>query len=351
MSQAATGKKKEIYTYQSPWTAYTISWCGREDAVNKFKIAIGSYKEEYSNSLTIIQLKNNDNHTGDDTDRSFVKICEAEHPYPATKIMWAPSTLDPTLGTGQAGSSPQQDLIATTGDYLRLWSVSEDKCEMKTVFHNNKHTEYCSPLTSFDWNVSEPTIIGTCSIDTTCTIWDINAKEPKTQLIAHDKEVYDIAFASGTHIFGTVGGDGSLRMFDLRSLEHSTILYESPERAPLLRLAWNKQDPNYLATIETNNNKAIIMDIRVPSIPIAELSGHHAAINGIAWAPHSAFHICTCSDDRQALIWDMTTGTKLIEDPILAYDAGEEINHVQWSSSHQDWVGISFADKVQILRV
>jgi hypothetical protein len=40
--------------------------------------------------------------------------------------------------------------------------------------------------------------------------------QPKTQLIAHDKEVYDIAFACGKDIFGTVGADGSLRMFDLR---------------------------------------------------------------------------------------------------------------------------------------
>ena len=39
---------------------------------------------------------------------------------------------------------------------------------------------------------------------------------PKTQLIAHDKEVYDIAFACGKDIFGSVGADGSLRMFDLR---------------------------------------------------------------------------------------------------------------------------------------
>lgn len=124
--------------------------------------------------------------------------------------------------------------------------------------------------------------------------------QPKTQLIAHDKEVYDIAFACGKDIFGTVGADGSLRMFDLRcvcrltlllstasvlalsvagvivvdlthpspaslmsrSLEHSTILYESRDLAPLLRLSWNKQDPNYLATIHTDAHKAIIIDIR-----------------------------------------------------------------------------------------
>ena len=40
---------------------------------------------------------------------------------------------------------------------------------------------------------------------------------PRTQLIAHDKEVYDIAFSSGNKdVFATVGADGSLRMFDLR---------------------------------------------------------------------------------------------------------------------------------------
>jgi hypothetical protein len=47
-----------------------------------------------------------------------------------------------------------------------------------------------------------------------------------------------------------------------RSLEHSTILYETPDLTPLLKLAWNKQDPNYLATILTDSPKAIILDIR-----------------------------------------------------------------------------------------
>jgi len=115
--------------------------------------------------------------------KSFVKLCDVEHPYPATKIMWAPAALQSAIGgTGQPGSNGERDLIATTGDYLRIWSVTDGKCEMKSVLNNNKHTEYCAPLTSFDWNEEEPSIIGTCSIDTTCTIWDITAKEPKTQV-------------------------------------------------------------------------------------------------------------------------------------------------------------------------
>src|SRR4029079_8561635 len=96
--------------------------------------------------------------------------------------------------------------------------------------------------------------------------------QAKTQLVAHDKEVYDIAFAPSTDVFASAGADGSVRMFDLRSLEHSTIIYESPELVPLLRLTWNKHDHNYLATFLMEHNQVIILDIRAPSVPVAELS-------------------------------------------------------------------------------
>lgn len=214
-----------------------MGWCRRPDG--RFRMAVGSYKEEYSNQVQIIQLQRDEAGNG-----VFKHQSEFEHPYPATKVMWAPAK-------HHIGGTT--DLLATTGDYLRLWSTDTEsnKVEMKALLNNNKHTEYCAPLTCFDWNDTDPSILGTCSIDTTCTIWDVNKLQPKTQLIAHDKEVYDIAFACGKDVFGTVGADGSLRMFDLRSLEHSTILYESPDLTPLLRIAWNKQDPNYLATILT----------------------------------------------------------------------------------------------------
>eukprot|EP00286_Rhodomonas_abbreviata_P000076 CAMPEP_0181288472 /NCGR_PEP_ID=MMETSP1101-20121128/349_1 /TAXON_ID=46948 /ORGANISM="Rhodomonas abbreviata, Strain Caron Lab Isolate" /LENGTH=338 /DNA_ID=CAMNT_0023392593 /DNA_START=131 /DNA_END=1147 /DNA_ORIENTATION=- len=327
-------KKKEIYTYNAPWTTYTMGWCRSNE--RKYQLAVGSYIEEYSNQIQIIELQKDDQGNG-----QFNKLCQFEHPYPPTKVMWAPEK--------HTGS----DILATTGDYLRLWNLSLDnKVDMKGVLNNNKHSEYCAPLTSFDWNDVDPGIIGSCSIDTTCTIWDINAMAPKTQLIAHDKEVYDLAFACGKDIFGTVGADGSLRMFDLRSLEHSTILYESPDLSPLLKISWNKQDPNYIATIHTSSNKAIILDIRVPSAPVVELAGHVGALNGVVWAPQSSNHICTCGDDKQALIWDISTSKEqVVVDPILAFSAESEINQLQWDASHEDRVSICFSDCVQVLKV
>jgi WD repeat-containing protein 68 len=72
-------------------------------------------------------------------------------------------------------------------------------------------------------------MIGTSSIDTTCTIWDIEREGVQTQLIAHDKAVYDICFAQDVSMFASAGEDGSVRHFDLRDLEHSTIIYESTD--------------------------------------------------------------------------------------------------------------------------
>ena len=44
------------------------------------------------------------------------------------------------------------------------------------------------------------------SIDTTCTVWDMEKEVVDTQLIAHDKEVYDIAWG-GVGLFASVSGE------------------------------------------------------------------------------------------------------------------------------------------------
>lgn len=249
-------------------------------------------------------------------------------------------------------STKSSDLLASSGDYLRLWDVTANSIDPVTTLNNSKTSEFCSPLTSFDWNEFEPSRIGASSIDTTCTIWDVETGVVETQLIAHDKEVNDIAWGEAG-VFASVGADGSVRVFDLRDKEHSTIIYENPQPdTPLLRLAWNKQDLRYMATILMDSNKVVILDIRSPTMPVAELERHRASVNAIAWAPLSSRHICSGGDDSQALIWELPTvaGPNGI-DPISMYSAASEINQLQWSPAHPDWISITFANKMQLLKV
>lgn len=332
----------EIYQYDSDSTIYSMAWSSRPD--QRFRLAFGTFIEDYTNRVNVIQLEPP---TG-----TWRQCGSFEHPYPPTKIAWIPD---------DTGTRP--DLLATSGDYLRLWEVCADsdppsvKPKPKCLLDSNKGSDvkFCAPLTSFDWNPINDNIIGTSSIDTTCTIWDIETEQAKTQVIAHDKEVYDIGFQSGNaEIFASVGADGSLRIFDLRILDQSTILYETPgpNSPPLLRLAWNKKDEHFIATMSMDSSNCLILDTRFPSRPAAELSGHHTGVlNSLSWAPHSPCHICTAGDDSQALIWDLSAFPNPIERPALAYTAAAEINQLQWSTLQPSWIAIAFGTQMQMLRV
>lgn len=49
-------KRKEIYVYNSPFDLYGMAWSMRPDY--KFRLAIGSFLEEYNNKISLIQVKN-----------------------------------------------------------------------------------------------------------------------------------------------------------------------------------------------------------------------------------------------------------------------------------------------------
>lgn len=122
-----SNKKKEIFTYDAPWTVYTMAW--KRHPAGRFHLAIGSFMEEYINQVVLLRLDRDAN----DGDGDFVQLAKMDHPYPPTKIMFAPSAYKP--------SKPDQDLLASSGDYLRLWEVGDDnKMQLKALLNNSKHS-------------------------------------------------------------------------------------------------------------------------------------------------------------------------------------------------------------------
>ena len=75
-------KRKEIYKYEAPWTVYSMNWSVRPD--KRFRLALGSFVEEYNNKVQIVSL---DEESGEFTAKSTF-----DHPYPTTKIMWIPDS-------------------------------------------------------------------------------------------------------------------------------------------------------------------------------------------------------------------------------------------------------------------
>nr|POE70442.1 wd repeat-containing protein lwd1 [Quercus suber] len=213
--QSPTEKKQGVYTYLSQWPIYSLAWSVRGD--KNARLAIGSFLEDYSNKVELVQFSH------DTFDFSTDNRLVFDHPYSPTNLMFFPSE-----------DTTNPDIIATSGDYLRLWEIHEDRIELKALLNGNKTSEFNSAITSFDWAECDTRHIATSSVDTTCTIWDVETEIVDSQLVAHDKEVYDISWG-GFNVFASVSGDGSVRVFDLRDKERSTIIYENPVRdSPLL---------------------------------------------------------------------------------------------------------------------
>ncbi|KAF9909439.1 ddb1 and cul4 associated factor 7 [Linnemannia zychae] len=404
--------RKEILNYSAPWPVYGLDWSNQPTEREALRLAVGSFIEDGSNKIQVITLPEfagiDERDYNPNSMSDWVPIAETNHQqYPVTKIKWEP----------YKGGHKSFDLLATTGDYLRLWELKDDtennhsgsntigrqghgfqqQLAQRAVLANTK-ANFCAPLTSFDWNTYDPSLIVTSSIDTTCTVWNVETNQAKTQLIAHDKEVYDVTFAgNNADIFASVGADGSVRMFDLRALEHSTIIYETASSSPpmsgsspnmqagaqptvpLVRLAFNKLDTNYLSTFHMDSSSVQILDIRVPGIPVSELRGHKGALNCMAWSPIGSTEIATGSDDHQVFIWEVNPSrqdrdgleyhhskssssstakspvpapsTRVLHEPFRAANVGGEVNQLAWSSASPDWVAVGFGRTVQALRL
>ncbi|KAI9807928.1 MAG: hypothetical protein M1825_005234 [Sarcosagium campestre] len=401
--------------YLAPWAVYAFDWCkwpvpGGGAHVGAGKVALGSYLEDGHNFIQILETRATPQSSTDLTSPAaspygvdFIKMAEATHSYPVTRILWEPPS----------SQKQSTDLLATSGDHLRLWSLppnatspnassitrtinNRDPAPYKltplALLSNSKSPEHTAPLTSLDWNTLSPSLIITSSIDTTCTIWDIPTLTAKTQLIAHDKEVFDVRFcANSVDVFVSCGADGSVRMFDLRSLEHSTIIYEPTDKAdkessagnvspttaqqtmqyapPLLRLSASPHDAHLLATFSQDSNLIRILDVRQPGQALLELRGHASSINCIEWSPSRRGTLASGADDSLVLVWDLLnqTGTPAVPSgnvngaitggaasgadigrgPTAAWRCDYEVNNISWApqsgltSQGGDWLGVT----------
>ncbi|KAH9166238.1 WD40 repeat-like protein [Lactarius sanguifluus] len=315
-----------LLQYEAPWPVHAIDWCkspapGQQlRPRSAFRLGIASFAEDFRNRIAVVGLQDDrvlvEDDYGDYPD--FVTLVEVNHGYPATALQWQPGSAS---SFAWSQKSPTTELLATTGDSLRVFEYTSD-----------------APLASSSYVGRQPSGGGhrlslkaalsgvTSSIDTTCTVWNLDTSTAVTQLIAHDREVYDVAWLPGsTDIFVSVGADGSLRAFDLRSLEHSTILYETPPpknqppsgrppSSPLLRIAFNPSDANYMSTFHQDGSDVQILDMRSPGAPVMELRAHRAPINAAGWYAHAPLSDFLCvahdvklaADDCQLLLWDIS---------------------------------------------
>lgn len=192
-SQGSQGSTSHVrHDYDTKWPAYSLAWSCRPEA--GFRFAVGSCIEETKNFIQIVELNE---------EKSTLEcVAETEHSFPPTKLLWRPDN---------GSDSGKQDLLASSTTTLNLWKVEDGQMKCVAKLANTraqKQSTNLPPLTSFDWSSVSHHKLGASSVDTTCTIWNLEKQKIETQLIAHDKAVYDIAFSHVDSLFASVGARG-----------------------------------------------------------------------------------------------------------------------------------------------
>lgn len=366
-----------VCEYEAHYPLFAMDW-----SVDDY-VCLGSYREGNVNRLQVIKSPDV---------LGWDRVAECNVTFPVSTMQWQPARAQPRT-------------FATCSDSLRFWSLTEDESAIQEQINLSlcKHNKQQSkkgkeatatngvlgelpPITSFHWNPIDPNLLISSSIDTTCIVWDLqSANYVKTQLIAHDSEVFDVRFLTqSTQLFASCGGDGSVRVFDLRCLAHSTIIYEpatldgvSPGSDPstlatppaLLRLEPSPFDPNVIATFAIDSPSVLILDMRSPGSPLLTLDAHTAPVNQIKWHPTRRNVLTSASDDCQILCWDLnayldpevatSTNTSTpdrlhntsVQKPAMFYTTGgQEVNNVVWRPKG-DWLGTVSHKRFQAVKI
>lgn len=355
--------ESSILSFKAACQLYGISI---QNTFNPY-VAVSSFSNKGKSNFFHILQHNQEENT------LRLKATQDNLKYPLSKIIFSSDKSNPNL-------------LATSDIQINLYKIQQD---VDSLSHNDKteskgntdiqiqeleklvidceENSNPAPLTSINWNKDNPSFLAASSIDTTCSIWDINKRELITRLIAHDKEVYDIAFLSGEHVFLSTGADGSVRLFDRRDLDSSQIVFESNDLSALTRIAICNIDCNYFTALTTDKNYFYLVDLRDTTSPVEIINKHENIVNAVCWSAEDSL-FCSVSDDRFAYVWDLKDIN--LQEPYMEFNnavpepnesnkldhlmdlkeikEGQEINNVDWGDG---WIGINSYDTLKLLKI
>jgi WD repeat-containing protein 68 len=167
-----TPKRREAYRWASNLPIFAMAWSYKRYPNQRLRLACSSIRDghellkntvtlEFLTCVTCFQMSivEFDEEHGELTERTQVFIGA-----PSCDLKFIPTT-----------DASQPDLIASATRELRIYSYFAEQQEivLEAKLCPNKSYAYAGPLTSVDWNEVDPRIVGGSSIDSTCTIWDI----------------------------------------------------------------------------------------------------------------------------------------------------------------------------------
>jgi len=231
--------------------------------------------------------------------------------------LWAGDTGDAIGGALRSGSErlntvafdERQDILATGGDGLALWDVSDPENPVQIGGLVDTEEQAVSSV-AFHPLVD---VLAAGHLDGSVTLWDIrDLEQPRvlTTLHGHDNEVWGLAFSPNGKLMATGSDDRTIILWDV-----STALLNPASVVPtidpldghtnyVLDLAFSP-DGGMIASA-SGDNTVRLWSTRTGRQLGVPLSGHSNFVNALDFSPDGQ-RLVSGGDDGAAIVWDVTT--------------------------------------------
>ncbi|KAL0246969.1 hypothetical protein GEMRC1_008175 [Eukaryota sp. GEM-RC1] len=232
----------------------------------------------------------------------------------------------------------------------------EKPSPMKTL-HGHTQEGY-----GLDWSKTRKGYLTSGAYDQTVCLWDVETGDRDVDTLwkcsAHEDKIEDVAFHPKTSdIIGSVGDDGKLVLYDLRTkaVANSTVAHQGH---PCNALSWSLHRDTLLLTAGGDGDVKLF-DTRALSQSLYTFSGHSEEVFGVSFSLHSESIFASSGADRRIAMWDMekigaSQTSEEAEDgpPELLFLHGGHTNRVSdfsWCPT-EDWM-IASVDDDNVLQV
>jgi len=215
------------------------------------------------------------------------------------------------------------------------------------------------------WNTLKRGILASGGNNGKICIYDVenaatlgnNKSEPIQKIDGHIGAVEDISFHKmHQEIYGSVGDDKVLNLWDLRGGPKSPIKILNAHEKDVLSLDFNPFNEYLLATGSTDHTIGL-WDMRNLAKKVHILKEHKDEVVNVSWSPFKESVIASGSNDRRILIWDLAKiGQKRTENPpeLLFVHGGHtsKLQEMSWNPNEEFvMASVSGDNDIQIWQV
>ncbi|XP_063727719.1 chromatin assembly factor 1 p55 subunit-like [Symsagittifera roscoffensis] len=163
------------------------------------------------------------------------------------------------------------------------------------------------------WSVKSVGKLLSSSDDHMICMWDINGAPREAKAIdatnkftGHESVVEDVSWhLLHAHIFGSVGDDKKLLIWDSRNKGSKPTTIIDAHQAEVNCLSFNPFSENILATGSADKTLAL-WDLRNPKVKLHSFNAHTDEIFQVNWSPHNETILASSSTDKRLIVWDLS---------------------------------------------